>query len=73
MAVKTKIAGLVMAVMALSAPLVYADNSGDDKDFHQDGAWHHGDGDHLLAKVLNLNEDLVKQLKDFKKKEWEAT
>jgi Spy/CpxP family protein refolding chaperone len=56
---KTKIAGLIVALMALSAPMVYADNAGGDKD-----SWHHGQHDKMMAKILNLTDDQQKQLKD---------
>jgi len=71
---KTKMAGLVMAMMALSAPLVWADNGNGDKGamHHQEGDWHHGDHDQMLAKILNLTDDQVKQLKDAKQKQKEA-
>jgi Spy/CpxP family protein refolding chaperone len=81
MAAKTKIAGLMVAVMALSMPLVYADNGsttfttggGGDKDsWHQGEGWHHGQKDHMMAKILNLSGDQVKQLKDLRQKQKET-
>jgi Spy/CpxP family protein refolding chaperone len=72
MLTKTKIAGLMVALMALSAPMVYADNGGGDMDSHQAGDWHHGPKDHMFAKILNLSDDQTKQLKDSYKKQKEA-
>ncbi len=49
----------MMALMALSVPLVYADN-GDVKstgETHQDGDWHHAQREQMTAKVLNLSDD----------------
>ena len=59
MLAKTKIAGLMVALMTLSVPLVYADN----------GDFHHGQHEQMMAKVLNLSDDQVKQLKDI----WEKS
>ena len=63
-----------MALMALSAPAVYADNAVAPVASHQDGDWHHGQGDHLssMAKILNLSDDQVKQLKDSRQKHKDA-
>lgn len=73
MGTKTKIAGLIVALMALSVPMVYADNGGGDRDsWHQDGDWHHGPKDHMIAKILDLNDVQVKQLKEIHKKQKEA-
>ncbi len=73
MSAKTKIAGLMMVLMALSAPVVYADNGGGDADsWHQGGDWHHGKQDHMMAKILGLTDDQVKQLKDSRLKQKEA-
>jgi Spy/CpxP family protein refolding chaperone len=73
MLTKTKIAGLVVALMALSAPMVYADNGAGDKDsWHQGDDMHHGQHEHMLAKILNLSDDQVKQLKDIHQKQKEA-
>ena len=73
MLAKAKITGLVIAALALSMPLVYADNDGGDKgSMHQDGGWQHGHGDHMMAKVLNLNDDQVKQLKDSREKQMQT-
>ena len=82
MLVKTKIVGLMVALMALSAPMVYADNGGNfagGSDLsHQIGDWHHGEGwhrqkgHHMFAKILNLSDDQVKQLKESYKKQKEA-
>jgi len=66
MSAKTKIAGLMVALMALSVPMVYADNGPGDKD------WHHGQGERMMAKILNLSDDQVKGLKDIHQKEKEA-
>ncbi|MBF0571084.1 MAG: Spy/CpxP family protein refolding chaperone [Candidatus Omnitrophica bacterium] len=72
MAAKLKIAGLVMALMALSVPMLYADNDkGDPKSTHQDGDCHHCQQEHMMAQVLNLTDDQAKQLKDNKQKEKE--
>jgi Spy/CpxP family protein refolding chaperone len=73
MLTKTKIAGLAVTLMALSAPMVYADNGGGDKDStHQDGDWHHGQKDNMTAQILNLSEDQQKQLKDSRQKRKDA-
>ena len=70
MQAKTKIAGLVVALMALSVPMVYADNGTEDKDSsHQAGDWHHGQKDHMMGKILNLSETQEKQLKDSREKQ----
>src|SRR5258708_36793096 len=71
MLAKTKIVGLMLAtgVVFTSAMLGWADNwnvkstSGEDSS-HQVGDWHHGHGDQMMAKILNLSEDQEKQLKD---------
>jgi Spy/CpxP family protein refolding chaperone len=73
MLTKTKIAGLIMAIMALSIPMVYADNGGGDKDsWHQGGDWDHGKKDYMTAQILNLTKDQQKQLKDSWNKQKEA-
>ncbi len=54
----------MVALMALSAPMVYADNGG--------GDWHHGQKDQMMAKVLNLTDDQQKQLKDSRQKQKDA-
>ena len=59
MLVKTRIAGLVVVLMALSAPMVYADNN----------EGHDGHRDKMMAMVLNLSDDQVKQLKDSSEKQ----
>jgi Spy/CpxP family protein refolding chaperone len=72
MGTKTKIAGLMVtlvALMALSIPIVYADNGGDKDSWHQDGGWHHGPMGHMMAKVLGLSDDQVKQIKDSREKQ----
>lgn len=72
---KTKMLGLMLATaVVFNAPmLVYADNAGGDKDsWHQEGGWHHGQGEAMFAKVLNLNDDQVKQLKDNWKQQKET-
>jgi Spy/CpxP family protein refolding chaperone len=61
MVTKITIAGLMMAFMALSAPMVYA---------NEEGGWHH-DKDRM-AKVLNLTDDQKKQFDDIRKKQKEA-
>ena len=82
MVIKTKIAGLAVVLMALSAPTVWADNGGNfvgggDSshkvcDLHHGKAWHHGQNHHMMSKVLNLTEDQQKQLKDIKQKQRET-
>ncbi len=72
MLAKTKIAGLIMVLMALSAPMVWADNSVAPDSSHKDGDWHHGQQDHMMAQVLNLSEDQEKQLQDSRQKQKEA-
>ncbi len=62
MLTKTKIAGLIVALMALTAPMVYADN----------GDRHHGQMEHMMTQVLNLSDDQVKQLKDNHQKQKDA-
>jgi len=70
MLVKTKIAGLAVALMALSAPMVWADSGVAPDSSHKDGGdWHHGQHEHMMAKILNLSDDQVKQLKDSKEKQ----
>jgi Spy/CpxP family protein refolding chaperone len=64
--------GLLMMVMALSAPVVYADNTAAPNPSHHEEDWHHGQQDHIMAKVLNLSDDQVKQLKDSREKNKEA-
>ena len=67
MVTKTRIAGLLMALTALSAPLVYADNgAGDMRSWHQAGPREHLPS---IAKVLGLSDDQVKQLKDLHDKQ----
>lgn len=72
MSAKTTIAALMVALMALSVPMVYADSGMGDKDSHQDGGWHHEGKEKMLAKILNLTDDQVKQLKDLHQKQSEA-
>ena len=79
MIAKTKIAGLMVAVMVLSAPMVWADN----------GCFRRlllnrmaiciravvgitVEKAHMMAKILNLSEDQEKQLKDIRQKQKEA-
>jgi Spy/CpxP family protein refolding chaperone len=71
---KTKILGVMLVTaVVMNLPMwVYADNSGGDRDWHQDGRLHHGDGEQMVAKVLNLSEDQVKQLKDLHQKQRES-
>ena len=60
--------------MAISVPVVYADN-GEVKSTdvgHQDGDWHHAQGERLTAQILNLSEDQQKQLKDIHQKQKDA-
>jgi len=75
MKAKMRIAGLVVALMALSVGMVYADNGGNfagGGDFFKGGhEWHPGKH-HLMARVLNLTEDQQKQLKSIKQKEMGA-
>jgi len=74
---KTKIylTGLMIAVMALSSSIVYADNGGNfegNGDFSKGGhEWHHGKH-HMMVRVLNLTEDQQKQLKAIKQKQMET-
>jgi Spy/CpxP family protein refolding chaperone len=75
MLVKTKIAGLAVALMALSAPMVWADSgpttggAAPDTAQKDGGNWHHGHRDHMMAKILGLSQDQEKQLKDSKEKQ----
>jgi Spy/CpxP family protein refolding chaperone len=65
----TKIAGVMIGLAVLSAPLAHADDmDGGKKGGHHDGDWreHHDD---MMAKVLGLNQDQVKQLKDLHEKQ----
>jgi Spy/CpxP family protein refolding chaperone len=66
MGTKTKIAGIMMIVMALSVPRVWADTGDVKPDLH------HGQHEHMMAKILNLSEDQEKQLKDIKQKQKDA-
>ena len=66
MLTKTRITGLMVALMALSAPVVFADTA------PQKGGWHHGKEAHMMFKILNLTEDQEKQFKDLKQKQKEA-
>lgn len=72
MSTKTKITGLIVALMALSVPFVYADTGMGDKDSHQEGDWHHGKGEHMTAKILNLTDDQVKQMEALRQKRKES-
>jgi Spy/CpxP family protein refolding chaperone len=66
---KAKIAGLVMGLMALSVPMVFADNGGGTKDsWHQDADKHQGH-EQMMAKILGLSDEQVKQLKDLHEKQ----
>lgn len=61
-----------MALMALSAPVVWADSGVADKGpSHQACGLHH-DKDQMFAKVLGLSDDQVKQLKDIHQKQKDA-
>ena len=85
MLLKTKVAGLMMAVAVLAAPMVHADSgvapvaapavppivSHQDGDWQQ-GGWEHGKEHHILAKVLGLSDDQVKQLKGIHQKQKDA-
>jgi Spy/CpxP family protein refolding chaperone len=73
MGTKTKILGLIMAVMALSAPIIWADSGNSEGDkANQGGEWHHAHHGQMTAKILNLSDDQVKQLKDIHQKQKEA-
>jgi Spy/CpxP family protein refolding chaperone len=86
MRTKAILTGLMIAVMALSSSIVYADNggnfsTGDSGRYETTGGgdnpkgehqWHHGKSCHLMAKALNLTEDQQKQLKDIKQKQRET-
>ena len=73
MSSKNQLTGLMVALMALCSPMVYADNDGGDaKPMHEQGDWHHGHNDEMLAKVLNLTQDQAKQLEDLHQKNKDA-
>lgn len=76
MRTKAILTGLMIAVMALSSSIVYADNGGNftggGDNFKGEHQWHHGGSHHLMARVLNLTEDQQKQLKDIKQKQRET-
>ncbi len=75
MLTKTRMAGLMLAAVVLFAPMaVYADNGAATDFFHKEGDWHHGKKDHMasMAKILNLSDAQVKQLKDIHQKQKEA-
>ncbi len=72
MVTKTKIAGLVVALMALSAPAVWADTGTAPDASQKDGGWHHGEHGRMMGKVLNLSADQEKQWKDSRQKQKEA-
>ena len=63
---KTMIAGLTVGLMALLAPVVYANEGG----WHGGGGWHQDK--EKIAKVLNLTADQKKQFEDIRKKQKEA-
>jgi Spy/CpxP family protein refolding chaperone len=63
MLAKKTITGLLVALMSVAAPIVWADNGPDADSSHQKG-WHHENHEQMLKKVLNLTDDQVKQLKD---------
>ncbi len=63
---------MMVTLMALSAPMVYADNGGDKDSWKQDGDWQHAKHEHMTAKILNLSETQEKQLKDIRHKQKEA-
>jgi len=71
-----KLLGILLATaVALTSPrLVWADEgeAGDKNSSHQEGNWHHGQGEHMMFKVLNLSEDQEKLLKDNHQKQKEA-
>jgi len=74
---KTKIylTGLMVAAMALSSSIAYADNggnfSGGGDSFKGEHEGHHGKH-HVMARVLNLTADQQKQLKAIKQKQRET-
>jgi Spy/CpxP family protein refolding chaperone len=73
MLTKTKIAGIMVGLAALSAPLVYADTApGNEKSSAHERGWHHGQEGQMMAKVLNLSADQEKQLKDLHQKQRDA-
>jgi len=55
---------LSAAVVSASPMLAYADNGGGNKE-----SWHQGQKDHMMAQILNLSEDQVKQLKSVHEKQ----
>jgi len=69
MKAKMALAGLMVGLMALAAPMVYAEQGMADKGSWHDGDRHHGDHFKMLAKILGLSDDQVKQLKDLKEKQ----
>lgn len=70
MQLKYPLMGMTIVLMALYAPLALADNSPDAaKPMQEQGGGHHGQKDDMMAKVLNLSEDQVKQLQDLHQKE----
>lgn len=80
MVAKTGITGLMMALMALSAPVVWADTAAPDvkpaaavtTTTDQKGDWHQAKEARMMAEVLNLTEDQQNQLKDIKQKQRDA-
>jgi len=76
MLVKSKILGLTLATALMMAQpmLVWADTGAAPADAAQkDGQWqHHGHEGQMLAKILNLSDDQVKQLKDLHQKQKDA-
>jgi len=72
MIVKTRIAGLMTALMVLSIPVVWADAGVAGDLPKQDGDWHHAQHAQMTAKILNLSDDQVKQLADIHQKKKEA-
>jgi Spy/CpxP family protein refolding chaperone len=70
---KARIIGvLVIALLALSAPVVYADN-GNGGNFENGDSGHHGHyGEGKFFHKLNLTDDQKKQMKDIWQKQREA-
>ena len=83
MSINSNLTGLMVAVMTLSASIVYADNAGStpavtdpvkDKQECPVMKEHGMMKEHeMMAQVLNLTEDQQKQLKDVQQKQKEAT
>ena len=66
MLAKMKMLGLIIAAaVVLTTPVMVYANDGD----MDHGSWHHGQKDQMMAKVLNLSDDQVKQLKEAREKQ----